>query len=342
MIQGWVLIALVSAAGDALRDLSAKRVLTKGNSLLFTWLIFALPLPAIYTADYIFGVPQPSPGFYGALLTALPLEILAQILYMQALRLSPLSIVAPLLSLSPVFMLVVPLLLIGERINLIAGTGVLLIASGAYVLNAGAVKKGFLEPFRALLRERGAIYMCLVALLFSFTATLSKKAIMLSSPLHYMAVYWTGIVVGMAPLLFFTYRGKWLETLRDGAIRKSLLPALLFVTAVFAAAYGHEHHQSNLCYHGKKAQRFVQHSAGRRGPQGRVHPGTLCRGSPHGHRFRPDCFVRIKEEISIIAPSSFLSSNSTHENDTCHVLIYTVPGSLTGKENHLDRPLSNV
>jgi drug/metabolite transporter (DMT)-like permease len=237
MIQGWVLIALVSAAGDALRDLSAKRVLTKGNSLLFTWLIFALPLPAIYTADYFFGVPRPSPGFYGALLTALPLEILAQILYMQALRLSPLSLVAPLLSLSPVFMLVVPFLLIGERINLIAGTGVILIASGAYVLNAGAVKKGFLEPFRALLRERGAVYMCIVALLFSFTATLSKKAIMLSSPLHYMAVYWTGIVVGMIPLLLFTYRGTWQQTLRDGALRKSLIPALLFVTAVFAAAY---------------------------------------------------------------------------------------------------------
>jgi drug/metabolite transporter (DMT)-like permease len=79
--------------------------------------------------------------------------------------------------------------------------------------------------------------MCMVALLFSFTATLSKKAIMLSSPLHYMAVYWTGIVLGMSPLLFFAYRGKWQETLRDGPIRKSLLPALLFVTAVFAAAY---------------------------------------------------------------------------------------------------------
>jgi len=237
MIHGWVLIALCSAMGDALRDLSAKRVLTKENSLLFTWLIFALPLPAIYAADYLCGVPQPAPGFYGALLTALPLEILAQILYMQALRLSPLSIVAPLLALSPVFMLAVPYLLIGERISLLAGTGVLLIASGAYVLNAGTVKKGFLEPFRALLRERGAVYMCLVALLFSFTATLSKKAIMLSSPLHYMAVYWTGIVVGMIPLLFFTYRGSWPKTLGNGAVRKALLPALIFVASVFAAAY---------------------------------------------------------------------------------------------------------
>lgn len=237
MIQGWVLIALCSAMGDALRDLSAKRVLTKGNSLLFTWLIFALPLPAIYAADYLCGVPRPAPGFYAALLTALPLEILAQILYMQALRLSPLSIVAPLLALSPVFMLAVPFLLIGERISLLAGSGVLLIASGAYVLNAGTIYDGLLEPFRALLRERGAVYMCLVALLFSFTATLSKKAIMLSSPLHYMAVYWTGIVVGMIPLLFFTYRGNWPETLRNGAVRKAFLPALIFVAAVFTAAY---------------------------------------------------------------------------------------------------------
>jgi len=237
MVQVWVLIALVSAGGDALRDLAAKRVLTRENSLLFTWLIFALPLPAIYGADYLYGVPKPAPGFYTTLFTALPLEILAQILYMQALRLSPLSIVAPLLSLSPVFMLAVPFLLIGERISLPAGIGVLLIASGAYVLNVGAVKRGLLEPFKALLRQRGAVYMCLVALLFSFTATLSKKAIMLATPLHYMAVYWTGIVFGMAPLIFFFYRGKWRETIQDGVVRKALLPALLFVTAVFAAAY---------------------------------------------------------------------------------------------------------
>ncbi len=237
MIEIWVLVALVSASGDALRDLAAKRVLTRENSLLFSWLIFALPLPVVYAADYLHGLPRPAPGFYGTLLTALPLEILAQILYMQALRLSPLSLVAPLLSLSPVFMLIIPFLLIGETISLVAGTGVLLIASGAYVLNAGAVKRGLLEPFKALLREKGAVVMCMVALLFSITATLSKKAIMLSSPLHYMAVYWTGIVVGMVPVLLFAYRRTWRETLREGALKKAVIPALLFVIAVFAAAY---------------------------------------------------------------------------------------------------------
>ena len=212
MIQGWVLIALVSATGDAVRDLAAKRVLTKENSLLFTWLIFALPLPAIYTADYFVGVPRPLPGFYGALCTALPLEILAQILYMQALRLSPLSIVAPLLcpfsrihaggSPAPHWRKNQP-----DRRDRSSSD-----CLGSLRAERRGSKHGVLEPFRALLRERGAVYMCVVALLFSFTATLSKKAIMLSSPLHYMAVYWTGIVVGMTPLLFFAYRGKWQET----------------------------------------------------------------------------------------------------------------------------------
>jgi drug/metabolite transporter (DMT)-like permease len=233
----WVAIALASAIGDASRDLAAKRVLTKSNSLLFTWLLFALPLPVLYASDILCGVPRPAPGFYSAIFTALPLEILAQILYMQALRLSPLSIVAPLLSLSPVFMLIIPFLLIGERISLTSGIGVVLIAAGAYSLNAGTAKRGILEPFRALLRERGALYMCMVAFLFSITATLSKKAIMLSSPFHYMAVYWTCLVIVMTPILAVTYRGRWREILNEGTIKKSLLPALLFVTAVIAAAF---------------------------------------------------------------------------------------------------------
>jgi drug/metabolite transporter (DMT)-like permease len=233
----WVAIALASAIGDATRDLAAKRVLTKSNSLLFTWLLFALPLPLLYAADIICGVPRPAPGFYSAIFTALPLEILAQILYMKALRISPLSIVAPLLSLSPVYMLIIPFLLLGERISLTSGIGVLLIAAGAYTLNAGTARRGILEPLRALLRERGAVYMCMVAFLFSITATLSKKAIMLSSPFHYMAVYWSCLVVAMAPLLAVTYRGGWRNVLAEGTLRKSLLPALLFVTAVIAAAF---------------------------------------------------------------------------------------------------------
>ncbi|MBP1752245.1 MAG: protein of unknown function transrane [Geobacteraceae bacterium] len=237
MGQVWVLVSLLSAVGDALRDFTAKRVLTKSNSMLFTWLIFALPLPVIYAADILCGVPRPAHGFYAAIFTAIPLEVLAQVLYMQSLRLSPLSLVAPLLSLTPVFMLVVPLLLIGEKISMLSGVGVLLIAAGAYLLNAGSVRKGIFEPFRALLRERGAVYMCMVAFLFSITATLSKKAIMLSSPAHYMAVYWTCLVVGMLPLLFWSCRGRWHEALEEGTLRKALLPATIFVIAVFAAAY---------------------------------------------------------------------------------------------------------
>jgi drug/metabolite transporter (DMT)-like permease len=237
MGQLWIYVSLLSAMGDSVRDFSAKRVLTKNNSMLFTLLLFAIPLPLIYIADFLCGIPHPAPGFYSAIFSALPLEILAQILYMQALRLSPLSIVAPLLSLSPVFMLVVPILLIGERIGIMGGAGVLMIAAGTYILNAGAVKRGILEPFRALFRERGAIYMCMVAMLFSFTATLSKKAITLSSPLHYMAVYWTCLVLGMTPLAAWTYRGSWGEVLEEGTFRKALLPAMLFVTAVFASAF---------------------------------------------------------------------------------------------------------
>jgi drug/metabolite transporter (DMT)-like permease len=237
MGHAWVFIALLSATGDALRDLTLKRVLTKENSLIITWLLFALPLPVLYLADYLHGIPKPAPGFYWTLAIALPLEILAQILYMQALRLSPLSIVAPLLSLSPVFMLIIPFLIIGETITPASGCGVLFIAGGAYALNSSSAQRGLLEPFRALLRERGAICMAAVAVLFSITATLSKKAIMLSSPLHYMAVYWTGIVIGMAPVALVAGRNNRRDPLFYRTLVKALPAALLFVTTVFAAAY---------------------------------------------------------------------------------------------------------
>jgi drug/metabolite transporter (DMT)-like permease len=132
----WVLVALLSATGDAVRDLAAKRVLTKNNSMFFTWLIFALPLPAIYAWDIYCGVPHPAPAFYSALFSALPLEILAQVLYMHALRLSPLSIVAPLLSLTPVF--AGRSLSAHRRKSIRSVAAGPVNAAGAYILNAGA------------------------------------------------------------------------------------------------------------------------------------------------------------------------------------------------------------
>lgn len=233
----WIVVALASAMGDALRDLSLKRVITRGNALSITWLLFALPLPALYLADYLYGIPQTKPGFYETLLLALPLEILAQILYMQALRLSPLSLVAPLLSLSPLFMLVVPRIIINETITLTSSGGVLLIAGGAYALHMGSARRGIWEPFRAFVREKGALCMAAVALIFSITATLSKKAIMLATPIHYMAVYWTGIVVGMAPVVLYAQRHQNSEPLTRRTITAVLPAALLFTGAVFAAAF---------------------------------------------------------------------------------------------------------
>jgi uncharacterized membrane protein len=112
----------------------------------------------------------------------------------------------PFLSLTPIFLIVVPYLVIGETISLPGVIGVLLIAIGGYTLNIKETKKGFFALFAAIMRERGSLYMIVVALIYSITATLGKLAIQHSSPLFFGIIYYSVLAVAMAPIALFKNR----------------------------------------------------------------------------------------------------------------------------------------
>src|SRR6185369_4669717 len=173
----WFPLTLFCAFSLATSDALTKKALAaRHNEYLIAWvrLLFMLPFLVIL----LLASPRPTlgPGFVPAILTALPLELLALILYFKALKLSPLGLTVPFLALTPVFLMVIPYLLLGERISPTGAIGIFLIATGSYTLNLHSRSSGLLAPFRAILRERGSLCMIVVAVLYSFTATLSKKA----------------------------------------------------------------------------------------------------------------------------------------------------------------------
>ncbi len=77
--------------------------------------------------------------FWRSIFLLLPLEIAALFLYLRAIARSPLSLTAPLLSLTPVFLLANGWLILGERASRIGFAGVALIAAGTYFLSFGSV-----------------------------------------------------------------------------------------------------------------------------------------------------------------------------------------------------------
>ena len=223
----WFPITLFCAFSLATSDALTKKALAaRHNEYLIAWLRLLLMLPPLLILLLALPVPPLGPEFIRTILIALPLELLALILYFKALKLSPLGLTVPFLALTPVFLLVIPYLLLGERISMTGGTGIILIAVGSYALNMHSRNDGYLDPFRAILRERGSLCMIGVAVLYSFTATLCKKAISCSSPLFFAGLYPILLFFCLTPVALWKGRHE-LPLLHDtGILRATLLPAL--------------------------------------------------------------------------------------------------------------------
>ena len=182
--------AFFAATSDAF---SKKALLSGQNATATAWAgpgfasLFFLPL--LFFID----IPPLDKYFWWTMAAVIPLEVLALILYMKALQVSPLSLTIPFLSLTPVFTLLTSFFFLGEIPKPSGFMGVFLIVAGAFLLNVHLVKEGILQPFRGLLKEKGSLLMILVAFIYSFTSTLSKSAIRHSSP-EFIAVFYIPIV----------------------------------------------------------------------------------------------------------------------------------------------------
>ncbi|MCM2357727.1 MAG: DMT family transporter [Geobacteraceae bacterium] len=223
----WVPVTILCALSLATSDALTKKALAaRHNEYLIAWVRLLLMLP--FLAILLLAVPMPElrPGFFRAILTALPLELLALILYFKALKISPLGLTVPFLALTPVFLMVVPFFLLGERISFTGGAGIVLIAAGSYTLNLHSRSAGLLAPLRSILRERGALCMLGVAALYSFTATLGKKAITCSSPLFFAGLYPILLFLCLTPIALWKGRHELRQQGGAGLLRATLLPAL--------------------------------------------------------------------------------------------------------------------
>ncbi|MDI6745422.1 MAG: DMT family transporter [Thermodesulfovibrionales bacterium] len=231
----WVVFALISAFTLATSDALTKKALKDSNEYLAAWFRFFFSLPLLLILWLFVPAPKLDTEFYRALAIALPLEIVTIILYIKALRVSPLSLTLPFLALTPVFLIFISYLIVGEKVSFRGGAGIFLIAAGSYTLNISEIKKGILKPFRSIPREKGSVFMIGVALIYCFTASLGKVAIEHSSPLFFVITYYIALTICFAPIAFWMGRKELGVFFRDKQFKKLVQPGVFF--AVMAATH---------------------------------------------------------------------------------------------------------
>ena len=232
----WLLLSLACAFFTASTAALSKILLKKHGEFLVMWAFYAFALPVFLVAFILAPKPHLTFAFWKIVAILLPFELSAFVLYLHALKISPISLVFPFLGLTPVFTILTSSLILKEQLPPAGIGGVILVSFGAYILNADAIKEGLFAPVRNMCREKGVMIMILVALIYGFTSVLGKKAILLSGPGSYPAIYYGIFFLIVTPIAYLRLRRGGIKAGgRDLALFIAL--GLLFAIAILFHFY---------------------------------------------------------------------------------------------------------
>ena len=224
----WIIYSFLTALFESLKDVLGKKSLEKCNEYIVAYALrlFALPflLPLLFfTKEIVLGS-----GFWIALLTGGTLNLITTVLYMKAIKASDLSVTVPMVTFTPLFLLLTSPIIVGEFPPLKGILGILLIVFGSYLLHLKEKHKGILAPFKAIITEKGPRLMLVVAFIWSVTSNIDKVGIRNSSVVLWAVAIHIFIVITMVPLVWFTSRSSIHQFVKQ---RNMLIP-LGFIDAL--------------------------------------------------------------------------------------------------------------
>ena len=205
-----ILYTLTTAVLIASADALSKKASKKQSIYVVSLSRWFFSLPALWLMTYQMEFPR-TISQQVIILTAIliPLEITAMILYIKALSRYDLSMTAPLLSLTPLFLLITGSVFLGETITPTGIAGVLIVLLGIYVMNISQLKEGMLAPFKCLLRNEGSMLVIIVALIYAVTSTMGKKVVTLTGSSFFSFWYLFLLSFALIPVMYWKGESPW-------------------------------------------------------------------------------------------------------------------------------------
>lgn len=184
-----ILLALSVACIKGYQAIYQRKNALGTDEFVTAWSSRAFGLPVLLAAILFYGVPDLGLNFFLLVIPQSLAIALASIITAKAYKASDASIVTPIYSLSPLLLVLTSFLMLGELPDLLGGIGIVLIASGAYVLKIKGARD-ILEPIKKLWDERGVQLILVVLIIYSITANVDKIGVEMSSSIMWpLAVY---------------------------------------------------------------------------------------------------------------------------------------------------------
>lgn len=204
-------LGLASSGFDLFRKLLVRHLAPVPMVVLLA--LASVPLFGILLA--LQGGVTVSPGYWLPAAGSVVLNLAANLTFLQAVRISPLSLTVPLLSLTPAFTALLGFRVLGERPASSAVLGIVLVVAGAFWLNLSG--SDATRPFwRTVASQPGAWLMAGAALLMSCAIPLDKLAVGYANPPFHGLVLCAGIALGSLGVLAAQRRLGELAGIRQG------------------------------------------------------------------------------------------------------------------------------
>jgi drug/metabolite transporter (DMT)-like permease len=225
----WVLFASLNPISEGIRSVFIKKASKDFDSFIISWANYLLPV-IIFTPFLFFIDLKFNSLFWIGMCGSSVINVAANILYVRSISKGDISSVMPMLSFTPIFLLLSGPFLLGEFPNFIGLIGILIGVVGSYLLNLDLKQHDLMAPFKSLLKNKGTRYMLIVAFLWSFSANLDKIAIQNSSTWQHIS--FTNILIFSMISIIVLVRKK-----QNDVLQKIDKKYLLIISAFTVGSY---------------------------------------------------------------------------------------------------------
>ncbi|OGG28751.1 hypothetical protein A2971_00300 [Candidatus Gottesmanbacteria bacterium RIFCSPLOWO2_01_FULL_46_21] len=225
----WFYTALITSVITAIIAIVGKKLVANVSASVLTWATLVLATPIIFIFVLKEGVPQLNYVFLLGVTGSVLFYTASQITGFRAMRISNLSAIWPLISLGPIFTLLIALMPpLSERPSAVATGGVFVTLAGVYVLNATKSKEGLLEPIKSLFKNKASLLMIVSVLTNGVVIVFDKLAINSTFPQNTTFTLFIEnvmVIFGLLPVLYV--RNKNFHQQITGNIKLFLLLGLI-------------------------------------------------------------------------------------------------------------------
>jgi uncharacterized membrane protein len=231
--MNWYTLSFICALSLATADAFTKKFFGICNG--WELLVIRIIIPALLLAPLmlLYPIPKVPMVFWAWMGFLVPAEILAMLLYLLAIRDSPLHLTLPYLAFTPVFNVATGFVVLGETVSLRGLSGIILVVCGAYLLNIRRLEntKNLLAPLMAIGKERGSRLMLTVAAIYSITSVAGKGAMQFATPPSFGVFYFLPIAIALITVTVI-YQPTALRVLIHHPVKNLFVGALMAIMII--------------------------------------------------------------------------------------------------------------